>query len=247
MRVKTPIDYDDDGQALEGWLVYDEDFSRPGPGILVFPEFMGLGAYLDRHVERFADLGYTVLAADLFGKGIRPVDARAALAYSRPLRDNRPAMRRRARAAWDCLRRLDRVEPDRTAAVGYSFGGCAALELARSGADLRGAVSFYGYLDTPVPAPMGTIKAKLLVSHGIHDPVVPMASLAAYCDEMAAAGADSRVVTYTDAGHGFCNQRMDGSQHPWNRYSRGHDERSWRTLVEFLKRVLGDQPPVERR
>ena len=154
-------------------------------------------------------------------------------------------MRRRANAALDCLRNLDRVQPDKIAAVGYSFGGCAALELARSGADVKAAVSFYGYLDTPYPAVAGSIKAKLLVFHGMHDPVVPVSSLAAYCQEMTAADADSQVVTYADAGHGFCNQEMDGTQDHWNRYSRPHDERSWRTLVAFLDRVLIDLPAVD--
>ncbi len=238
MASQTTIDYRDGNHLLEGWLLDENDHVQPKPGILVFPEFMGLGTYLARHLVNLAGLGYVVLAADMFGKAIRPKDAATALSFSRPLRDNRAAMRRRALAAFDCLRHLKRVDPQRIAALGYSFGGCAALELARTGAALRAAVSLYGYLDTPLPADAGTIKAKLLVFHGMHDPVVPMASLASYCQEMAAARADSRVVTYTDAGHGFCNREMDGAQDPWNRYSRRHDERSWQTLTPFLAEAL---------
>lgn len=240
MPIKETIQYHDEDNALEGWLVYEADCRKPAPGIVVFHEFMGLGTYLDRHLGNLAALGYVVLAADMYGSGIRPTNAETALTRSRPLRDDRQAMRRRARAALDCMKGLSRVEPENIAVVGYSLGGCAALELARSGAALKAAVSFYGYLDTTMPALPGVIQAKLLVFHGIHDPVVPMSSLADYCQEMAAVDADSRVVTYADTGHGFCNRQMDGGQDPWNRYSRRHDESSWKTLVAFLAEALAD-------
>ena len=238
MPIKQTIDYQDENQALEGWLVYEDKGDSPAPGIVVFHEYMGLGPYLERILKNLSGLGYVVLAADMYGKGIRPGDATTALALSRPFRDNRQAMRRRAKAALDCLRRIGRVDPQQIAAIGYSFGGCAALELARSGEALQAAVSFYGYLETPLPATPDSIKAKLLVFHGMHDPVVPESSLAAYCQEMAAAGAKNRVVTYGDAGHGFCNREMDGFQDPWNCYSRRHDEQSWQTLVTFLAEAL---------
>ena len=212
--------------------------NRPAPGVLVFHEFMGLEDYLERPMEKLARLGYVVMAADMYGKGIRPENKDAALRFSRPLRTDRPTMRRRALAALECLKRYDGVDSQRIAAVGYSFGGCTALELARSGAAIRAAVSFYGHLDTPMPAEKDALRAKLLVFHGLHDPVVPLQSLAAFHEEMAAARADSRVITYADAGHGFCNPLMDGSQDPWNRYSRRHDERSWKTLVAFLEETL---------
>ena len=238
MPIIETIDYQDDNHDLEGWLVYEDNGQQPAPGIVVFHEYMGLGPYLERHLKNLSGLGYVILAADMYGKGIRPEDAPAALTFSRPLRDNRQAMRQRAKAALDCLRHIGRVNPQQIAAIGYSFGGCAALELARSGASLQAAVSFYGYLDSPMPAEAHKLKAKLLVFHGMHDPVVPLSSLAAYCQEMAAAGAKNRVVTYGDAGHGFCNREMDGAQDPWNRYSRRHDEQSWQTLVTFLAEAL---------
>ena len=240
MPINETIEYHDENHILEGWLVYENGCPEPAPGIVVFHEFMGLGDYLVRHLENFASLGYVVMAADMYGKGIRPDSEQTALSASRPLRSDRQAMRRRAKAALDCMKALPRVDSENIAAVGYSFGGCVALELARFGEALKAAVSFYGYLDTPEPALPGIIKAKLLVFHGIHDPVVPPSSLVDYCQEMEAIGADSRVVTYTDAGHGFCNRQMDGGKDPWNRYSRRHDEASWRTLVDFLAEAMAD-------
>ena len=238
MNAKQTIDYRDGNQAFQGWLIDDRGYPRPAPGVLVFHEFMGLGDYLARPLAKLARRGYVVMAADMYGRGVRPENAEAALQLSRPLRADRAAMRRRAQAAFECLQRNDGVDPQRIAAIGYSFGGCVALELARSGAAIRAAVSFYGYLDTPLPTLPGAIRAKLLVFHGLHDRIVPLHSLAAYHEEMAAARADSRVVTYADAGHGFCNPCMDGSRDSWNRYSRRHEANSWKTLVAFLEENL---------
>jgi dienelactone hydrolase len=234
MGIRETITYAAEGRSLEGWLVVPDHRRHPVPGILVFHEFMGLGAYLNRHLKKLADLGYVVMAADMYGRGVRPGNATTALGYSRPLRANRQRMRQLAAAALACLRSLPFVDGEKIAAIGYSFGGCAALELARSGADLKAAVSVYGYLDAPLPAASGTIKARLLIFHGMHDPVVPESELVAFRREMTAAGADNRVVVYPDAGHGFCNRQMDGRQHPWNRYSRRHDEDVWKTLAAFL-------------
>lgn len=238
MFVKKTVEYSDGGHALQGWLAAERDCRPAGPGVLVFHEYMGLGDYLDGPVEKLAGLGYVVMAADMYGKGVRPQNGAAALRLSRPLRTDRAAMRRRALAALECLQQQVGVDPRRIAAVGYSFGGCVALELARAGAALRAAVSFYGYLDTSLPAPPGTIRARLLVFHGLHDPVVPLQALAAFHEEMSLARADSRVITYADAGHGFCNPCMDGSQDPWNRYSSRHDAHSWKTLEAFLDEAV---------
>ena len=234
MEMGEVIAYTADNHALEGRLIRPHERGGASPGILVFHEFMGLGAYLNRHLQNLADLGYVVMAADMYGRGVRPGNATKALGYSRPLRANRQRMRQLAAAALACLRSLPFVDGEKIAAIGYSFGGCAALELARSGADLKAAVSVYGYLDAPLPAAPGTIKARLLVFHGLHDPVVPESELVAFRREMTAVGADSRVVVYADAGHGFCNRQMDGRQHPWNRYSRKHDEDVRQTLAAFL-------------
>lgn len=238
MDTGEAILYSADGIALEGRLIKPSDDGGVSPGILVFHEFMGLGSDLDRHLENLAAQGYVVLAADMYGRGVRPVDAHAALGYSRPLRADRNLMRRRATAALMGLRSLPFVDSQRIAAMGFSFGGCAALELARSGADLKAAVSVYGYLDAPLPAAPGSIKAAVLVFHGRHDPVVPEKELTAFRREMNIAGADCRIVVYDDAGHGFCNPLMDGRQHPWNRYRPWHDRDVRKRMAVFFAETV---------
>ena len=71
--------------------------------------------------------------------------------------------------------------------IGYCFGGAAALEAARSGADLACVVSFHGGLAAPEPP--AKISARVLACCGGADPHCPPAQRAAFEAEMTAAGA----------------------------------------------------------
>ena len=89
------------------------------------------------------------------------------------------------------------------AAFGFCFGGCCALELARTGAPLKAAVSFHGTLDTTNPADAKNIKGKVLVLHGASDPLVPKEQLPAFEAEMNAANVDWQLLSYGGAFHSF--------------------------------------------
>jgi dienelactone hydrolase len=66
------------------------------------------------------------------------------------------------------------------AAIGYCFGGTAVLELARSGADVAGFVSFHGGLQTPTPDDTKNMRGKVLMLHGADDPFVPPPEVLAF-------------------------------------------------------------------
>ena len=121
---------------------------------------------MDR-AEMLARLGYVAFAADIYVKGVHPKDAAASAGLSGRFKADRIALRARVRAALEVLRTDPRVDPARLAAIGYCFGGGTALELARSGAPLRAVASFHGFLDTPVPATPGVLKARVLVFHWV--------------------------------------------------------------------------------
>jgi dienelactone hydrolase len=53
-------------------------------------------------------------------------------------------LRARVVAGLDVLRGHPLADPGRLIAIGYCFGGTTVLELARSGADVLGVVSFHG-------------------------------------------------------------------------------------------------------
>src|SRR5690606_25520931 len=101
--------------------------------------------------KQYAAQGFVVLAADMYGGAKFVETAEEASALSKPFYEDRKFFKQRARAAYAALVKDSRVDPKRIAALGYCFGGTAALELARSGADLEATVVFHGGLGTPHP------------------------------------------------------------------------------------------------
>jgi dienelactone hydrolase len=129
-----------------------------------------------------------------------------------PLRENAVEQRRRIRAAYDTMiaegSKRDLID-GRHAAVGFCFGGGNVLELARDGADIAAAVSIHGDLKTAQAAAKGAVKAKLLVTHGAPDPVVPKADRDAFESEMDAAGAQWQMVVFSGILHAYTDQGAD--------------------------------------
>ncbi|WP_461209327.1 dienelactone hydrolase family protein [Desulfocurvus sp. DL9XJH121] len=204
MSAPQPLAYAHQGVELEG-LVLRPEGQGPWPGALLIHEYTGLGDYLLPHAEALTREGYLVLCHDMYGRGVRARDRAEASILSRPFRQDRLLMRGRALAGLDALRALPGVDARRCVALGFSFGGGAVLELARSGADVKAVASFYGYPDTTHPANPGDVRARVLVLHGALDRVASMDQLAQLEGEMDVAGADCRVVVYPRAGHAFSN------------------------------------------
>jgi dienelactone hydrolase len=162
---------------------------------------------------------------------------------SAPFRDDRPLMRARARAGLEVLRKHELVDPKRIAAIGYCFGGMTVLELARSGADVAGVVSFHGGLSTPNPAEAKNIKAKVLVLHGGDDPNVPPEQVLAFQDEMRKAKVDWQMVIYGGAVHSFTNPASGNDPSRGAAYNEKADQRSWEAMRVFFAEIFREREP----
>ena len=147
-------------------------------------------------------------------------------------------MRTRAAAGLEVLRKQPLVDVQRLAAIGYCFGGTTVLELARSGADLAGVVSFHGDLTTPNPEDAKNIKGKILVLHGADDPFVPPAQVAAFEDEMRHANVDWELVKYGDAVHSFTNPGAGNDKSRGAPYNAKADQRSWEAMRTFFNEIF---------
>lgn len=206
--VVQPVPYEIDGEAFEGLLIYDDAITTPRPGLLMVPNWMGVNEQSAQKAARAASDQYVVFMADMYGKGIRPSNAEEAKAAATFVRSDRPLMRKRAQAALDVFKaQATQVALDtrKLGAIGFCFGGGTVLELARSGADLKGFVAFHGNLDTPNPEDALNIKAPVLVLHGADDPLVPQAQVDGFVAEMKAANVDWQLVSYGGAVHSFTN------------------------------------------
>jgi len=238
-----PVRYDHDGTALLGVVAKDHAAAGPRPAVLVVHDWHGVNEHVEARVTMLARLGYVAFGADIYGEGVRPGDDTAAQVAGSYYQDL-PLLRARATAGLDRLREDPDVDPARIVVIGYCFGGSTALELARSGADLAGAVSFHGGLIAHDPSDASAVRAKLLVLTGGADPVVPDADVAAWQDEMRGAPeVDWQVVTYSGAMHAFAVPGTDAPHHG-AQYQERADRRSWQALQVFLAEVFDEEPTV---
>jgi dienelactone hydrolase len=233
-----PIEYKVGDITFEGQFFHDDADVAPRPAILVYPEWWGLNDYAKKRAEQLVHLGYVALAVDVYGKGVQAKTMQEAGKLAGALKNDRPALRARANAALAALLTRKEVDPKKIGAIGYCFGGTAALELARSGANVIGIVSFHGGLATPTPDDAKNIKAKLLVCHGADDPNVPMTEVNAFVDEMKKGKVNYQVNLYGGAVHAFTNPAAGNDPSKGVAYNEQADKRSWVAMKEFFAEVL---------
>jgi dienelactone hydrolase len=212
---------------------------RPnGRSVVLLHEANGLGDNVRRRARMLAEIGYLAFAADLYGGG-RTYGAEGAVEQMNRLREDPQLFRARIRAGFDHLLTLEGADPARAAAIGYCFGGLAALELARSGCPFAAAISFHGLLTTTLPAAAGAVTARILACTGAKDPLVPLADVTAFQQEMAAAEADWQLIVYGQALHSFTNRNVVGMGDPRMDYDPSADRQSWAAALLFLDEALG--------
>ena len=236
--VSELVEYKQGDRVLEGYLAYDNAISGKRPGILIVPEWKGVDPYVKRRAEQLARLGYIAFAADIYGKGVRPQTNEEASKVAAIYKNNRKLMRARAAAGLDVLTNHKLTDTKRMAGIGYCFGGTTVLELARSGADIRGVVSFHGGLDTPTPEDAKQIKAKVLALHGGDDPFVPAEHVAAFQDEMRKGSVDWQMVSYGGAVHSFTVPEAGDDPSKGMAYNEKADKRSWEAMKTFFAEIF---------
>jgi dienelactone hydrolase len=234
--VFKPIEYKEGSATLEGLWVYDDAAQGRRPSVLVVHQWKGLGDYEKKRAEMLAKLGYNVFAADIYGKGIRPSDPKDAAAEAGKYKNDRALLRARVTAGLEQLKKLPATDGKRIGAIGYCFGGTTVLELARSGADVAGVVSFHGGLGPAAPAK--PIKAKVLALHGADDPFVPPAEVEAFEQEMRKAGVDWQLVAYGNSVHSFTDWGAGNDNSKGAAYNEKADKRSWEAMKQFFAEVF---------
>lgn len=192
--------------------------------------------------DKLAALGYVAIAIDVYGKGRRgehgtPTAMATNTALMQPFMQDRAMLRDRMLAAVDFARSRDDVDASRIAVIGYCFGGLCALDVARSGADVRGTVSIHGIFSAPGIGAQGAINASVLVLHGWDDPMAPPDDVIALAKELTDAKADWQLHAYGHAMHGFTNPAADMPDRGIQ-YNATADARSWRAMTDFLGEIF---------
>ena len=235
--VTQTVEYIQGGTPLEGYLAYDDSIAGARPAVLIVHQWLGLTAYEKHRAEQLAGLGYVAFCADIYGKGVRPKDTSEAGQLAGKYKSDRQLLRARVNAGLDEFKKSDLVDPNRIAAIGYCFGGTTVIELALSGADIKGIVSFHGGLDAPNPADAKNIKCKVLVLAGADDPFQKPDDLAAFESEMRDNKVDWSITFYGGAVHSF-TQPDPGFVNPGAHYNEKADKRSWQAMKDFFAEIF---------
>ena len=230
-----PVEWKIGKQSFAGYVVYDDASTQKRPGLVMVPNWMGVNAGAVEKAKRIAGDKYVILLADVYGKGVNPKDhdeARKALqsAYAAP-----EGLAARVSKAVEVLRQQGKapLDVDRIGAIGFCFGGGAVLDLARSGADVKGVVSFHGNLKPSAQAKPGGIKASVLVLNGADDRNVSAEQHQAFVKEMNEAKADWQFVDFGSTVHCFTEVEEDATEGNC-RYNPVAATRAFRMMDDFF-------------
>ncbi len=221
------VTYQVDGAPYEGYYV---SASKTAPLVLLIHDWDGLTDYEVKRAEMLSDMGYSVFAADLFGAGVRPKEVKDRRQHTGELYKDRQKMRALLYGALKAAE-AQGGNSGNAVAMGYCFGGAAVLELARSGANLKGFVTFHGGLSTPEGQDYSKTKGSLLIMHGTADTAITMEHFAALAQELEGSGVAHEMITYGGAPHAFT---VFGGE----RYRKDADQKSWQRFTEYLAATL---------
>ncbi len=229
-----------DGSTLIGYFAVPEN-AQAVAGVIVSPEWWGRNEYTEQRARELAEHGYAALAIDLYGEKKVTTDAKQAYAWMMQTFENAKTNVTRASAGLAALAEQPEVNADKLAAIGFCFGGKVALDLARSGADLKAVATFHANLSPQTPAQEGQVKAEILILHGEDDSMVSLDEVAIFKQEMFAAQVNHEVIIFEDAKHGFSNPLADERAQANNvdlGYNAEAEQKSLAEMYALLKKHL---------
>mmetsp|Transcript_4877 Transcript_4877/g.8439 ORF Transcript_4877/g.8439 Transcript_4877/m.8439 type:complete len:561 (+) Transcript_4877:154-1836(+) len=227
---------------LTGYHAYDSSLTAPLPIVVVIPTWTGLGEYVMQRVEMLAELGYYAFAADIYGPDF-PADAGQPdyRKFSTMYNSNTTLYVNRIHAGIMKAKEEQWGDASKIAAIGYCFGGTGVLNLAITGGDVLGVVSFHGglVLRANVSASIPITAKVLVLSGGDDDPQSEVNELEG---ELNGADATWEMSRYGHVVHGFTEWNGRG-------YNARADMASWNSMKMFLHEifvagVVGSTEPV---
>jgi dienelactone hydrolase len=238
--VAKNVDYEVGGKKMQSVLVYDDAVKTQRPGVVMTPDWLGMNPDQITLAKQIAGKDYVILVADVYGVDVRPKNPDEAGAAAKSMYEHRSDLRARIDGALAQLKAQVGKAPldgKHYGAIGFCFGGATTLDLARSGADVQGVVSFHGNLATDDPALAKNIKAKVLVLHGADDKFESPEQIAGFQKEMRDANVDWQFLSYGGAVHCFAIPTAHGEV-PGCKYDERTAKRAFAQMHEFFGEVF---------
>ena len=222
------INYKFGDQEYRAFVTNPEKESAPL--VLVVHTWAGRDDFVERKAIELAEEGYVAMAVDMYGEAKVGTSTEENQSLMTPLIEDRDKLKAIINSAVEAGKKIDGVDSSKVAAIGYCFGGLVVLDLARSGTDISGVVSFHGLLMSSDISTDG-IKAKVLVLHGERDPMVPLSMVDDFQKEMTEAEADWQLHSYGNAYHAFTNKEAN-DPNLGTQYNENADKRSWQSMMK---------------
>jgi dienelactone hydrolase len=236
--IENTVVYKDEEVVLEAFFAFDDAFTGRRPAVLISHAWGGRDDFVADKARKIAGLGYVGFALDMYGKGVLGSGAEENAKLMQPFMADRAKLQQRMKVALDTVKQLPWVDDSKIAAMGFCFGGLCVLDLARTGVDIKGVVSFHGLLGAPGNTKGNKIKAKILALHGRDDPMVPPDLVLAFQEEMTQAGADWQFVSFGNTVHAFTNPVANDPGFG-TVYQADADRRSWQAMKNFFAEIFG--------
>lgn len=235
--VSNTINYLDGDTVLEGFFAYDDKVEGRRPAVLINHAWAGRNDFVAEKALKLAELGYFAFAVDMYGKGVLGQNIDQNKALMQPFMDDRKLVLSRMNAALYAVKQMPWVDDNQLAAIGFCFGGLCVLDLARSGVDIKGVVSFHGLLDFPAAQQKNKVLSKVLVLHGNDDPMVSETQLETLRRDLSIAGADWQIHIYGHTMHAFTNPAANDPGFG-TVYNSDAERRSWASMQLFLQDIF---------
>jgi len=209
----------------------------PPAAVIVLQEAFGVNDHIQDVTRRFAEEGYLALAPDLFHRsGKKTVDYSDFDTAMQLIGELGPEpIISDVGAVLTTLADNDGISADRTAFVGFCFGGRAAFTAATA-LPVAATVVFYGPGIASGPHAVvdrtAQISGPVLLLVGDADPTIPAEDLAAIEAAAKQSSVELRSVVFAGAGHAFhCDARPD-------QYVADAARQAWQGATEFLGQAI---------
>ncbi len=232
-------EYSDGTNTYEGFMALPGEASPMGL-IIVGHAWGGLSDHERDVARRLSEAGYAAFAYDIYGKGKRGQTTEECQALMGPLMEDRSELQARLAVAIDFAQGETGIAAANTIIIGYCFGGLCAIDSARAGLNIAGAVSFHGLFGAPDNlSPKRKVTAKVLALHGYDDPMAKPADMKSFCDEMTTTSADWQLLAFGHTMHAFTNTAANDPDFG-TVYSQTADKRSWQAMMAFVGETIGE-------
>jgi len=204
--------------------------SGPHPGIVLIHEWWGLNDDIRAKADRFAKLGYTALAVDLYnGKSTTaPTEARELATI---VRSNMDVAFQNLRSGLGFLATRPGVDKHRLASIGWCFGGGWSYQIAKNNLGVKASVIYYGRFNPSDD--LSKMRAEIIGHFAGKDRGIRTDKVNEFQAKLNTLHGEHEIYIYPNTSHGFAGRKGTNSG-----YDDAAAKLAWKRTEAFLHKHL---------